>query len=162
MTQLGRTFCTLATVLMVAALSTSGRLGHLKAAPTSSSTLEAAQRDEGRKPSLSLKATPPVGFSPLRVRVVVELKGGSDGYADYYCPTIEWDWADGTISESSEDCDPYEAGKSTIKRRYSAEHVFKSSGMYQVYFRLKQRDKTLASSSANVQVRAGVRDEFER
>lgn len=163
MTQLGRTFCTLATVLMVAFPSVSGRSGRLWAAPTSDSArLGTAQREEARKPSLSLKATPPVGFSPLRVRMVVELKGGSDGYADYYCPTIEWDWADGTISESSEDCDPYEAGKSTIKRRFSAEHVFRSSGVYQVYFRLKKGDKTIASSSVNVQVRAGVRDEFER
>jgi hypothetical protein len=148
MTQFGRTFCTLATVLMLASPSALG--------------LGAAQRDEDRKPSLSLKATPPVGFSPLRVRMVVEVRGGSDGYADFYCPTIEWDWADGTISESSEDCEPYEAGKSAIKRRFTAEHTFRSSGQYQVYFRLKQRDKTIASSSTNVQVRAGVRDEFER
>jgi hypothetical protein len=152
MTQLGRALCTLAAVLMVASLSPSGLSGRVRA----------AQRDDDRKPGLSLKATPPVGFSPLRVRMVVEVRGGSDGYADFYCPTVEWDWADGTISESSEDCDPFEAGKSTIKRRFTAEHIFKSSGVYQVYFRLKQRDKTIASSSTNVQVRAGVRDEFER
>ena len=122
-----------------------------------------AQRDGAdRKPSLSLRATPPVGFSPLRVRVVVDVRGGADDYSDFYCPTIEWDWGDGTVSENAEDCDPYEAGKSAIRRRFSAEHVYRQSGTFQVYFRLKQKDKTLGVSSANVQVRAGIRDEFDR
>jgi len=147
MTQFGRAFCTLAALVLLA--SPSGSAG-------------AGQRAEDRKPSLSFKATPPVGFSPLRVRIVVDVRGGADDYAEFYCPTIEWDWGDGTISESSEDCEPYEQGRSAIKRRFSAEHVFRQSGTYQVYFRLKQRDKTIAASNGNVQVRAGVRDEFER
>jgi hypothetical protein len=91
----------------------------------------------------------------------VDVRGGSDDYADFYCPSIEWDWGDGTVSESSEDCDPYEAGKSTIRRRFSAEHVFRQSGTFQVFFRLKQNDKTIAASSANIQVRAGLRDGFD-
>jgi hypothetical protein len=120
-----------------------------------------AQRSgDDKKPSLSLRATPPVGFSPLRVRLVVDVRGGSDDYADFYCPAIEWDWGDGTVSGNSEDCDPYQAGKSTIKRRYSTEHVFRQPGTFQVFFRLKQRDRVIAASSSNVQVRAGVRDEF--
>ena len=145
MTQLGRALCTLAAVLILAL----------------SPGAAAAQRTEDRKPSLSLKATPPVGFSPLRVRIVVDVRGGSDDYAEFYCPGVEWDWGDGTVSESSEDCEPYEAGKSAIKRRFSADHVFRYSGTYQVYFRLKQKDKTIASSTATVQVRAGIRDEFD-
>jgi hypothetical protein len=121
-----------------------------------------AQRDGAdRKPSLSLRATPPLGFSPLRVRVVVDVRGGPDDYADFYCPTIEWEWGDGTVSESAADCDPYEPGKSTIRRRFSAEHVFRQSGTFQVFFRLKQKDKTIAASSGNVQVRAGLRDGFD-
>ena len=122
-----------------------------------------AQRDGGdRKPSLSLRATPPVGFSPLRVRVVVDVRGGADDYSDFYCPTIEWAWGDGTVSENSEDCDPYQPGKSTIRRRFTAEHVYRQAGTFQVFFRLKQKDKTIAASSSQVQVRAGIRDEFER
>ena len=145
MTHQQRVFCTLVAVL----------------ATGLSSGVSTAQREgEDRKPSLAFRITPPVGFSPLRVRVVVEVRGGANDYADFYCPTIEWDWGDGTISESSEDCDPYEAGKSTIRRRFSAEHVFRQAGMYQVYVRLKQRDKAMASGSGTVQVRAGVRDEF--
>ena len=121
----------------------------------------AAQRDAGdKKPSLSLKATPPVGFSPLKVRLVVDVKGGSDDYEEFYCPSIEWDWGDGTVSRNSEDCDPFQSGKSTIKRRYSIEHVFRQPDTFQVFFRLKQRDRVIAATSANIQVRPGVRDEF--
>jgi hypothetical protein len=123
----------------------------------------AAQRadDEAGKPSLALRATPPVGFSPLRVRVVVDVRGGADDYADLYCPSVEWDWADGTVSESSEDCDPYAAGKSTIRRRYTAEHTFQQSGSYEIYFRLKQSGRVVAASRGTVQVRAGVREGFD-
>jgi hypothetical protein len=119
-----------------------------------------ARAEEDKKPSLSLKANPPVGFSPLRVRLVVDVRGGSDDYAEFYCPSIEWAWGDGTESESSEDCAPYQAGVSSIKRRWSAEHVFRQAGTYRVFFRLKQNNKIVAASSANVQVRAGVRDGF--
>ena len=120
-----------------------------------------AQRSgDDKKPSLSLKATPPVGFSPLKVRLVVDVKGGSDDYEEFYCPSIEWDWGDGTVSKNSEDCDPFQSGKSTIKRRYSIEHVFRQPGTFQVFFRLKQLDRVIAATSANIQVRPGVRDEF--
>ena len=119
-----------------------------------------AEAQEDKKPSLSLKATPPVGFSPLRVRLVVDVRGGADDYDEFYCPGIEWAWGDGTESESSEDCQPYQAGVSTIKRRFSAEHVFRQAGTYRVLFRLKQKDKIVSAASANVQVRAGVRDDF--
>ena len=135
-------------------------LAVLAVAVATGSASEAQRRGDDKKPSLSLRATPPVGFSPLRVRLVVDVRGGSDDYADFYCPAIEWDWGDGTTSGNSEDCDPYQAGKSTIKRRYSTEHVFRQPGTFQVFFRLKQRDRVIAASSSNVQVRAGVRDEF--
>ena len=67
-----------------------------------------------KKPSLSLKATPPAGFARLRVHLAVDVKGGPNDYADFYCPTVQWDWDDGTISETSDDCEPVRSGKSTI------------------------------------------------
>ncbi len=121
-----------------------------------------AQKDDEKKPSLSLKATPPLGFSPLRVRVGVDVRGGADDYEDFYCPTVEWDWGDGTVSATGEDCDPYATGRSTIRRRYTAEHTYRYSGSFRVSFRLKQRDKVVASAAAGVQVRSGAREDFER
>ena len=90
----------------------------------------------------------------------MDVRGGADDYADFYCPAIEWDWDDGTVSGNSEDRDPYEPGKSSIRRRYSIEHVFRQPGAFQVSFRLKKRDRVIASTSANVQVRPGVRDDL--
>ena len=127
-----------------------------------SSTLLARGQGGNKKPSLSLKATPPAGFAPLRVHLVVDVKGGSNDYADFYCPTVHWDWDDGTISETSEDCNPYEAGKSTIRRRFSADHTFRLSGDYRLTFRLKQKDKVVSSATTTLTVRAGANEGFER
>ncbi len=129
---------------------------------TSAVAIDAQRESDGKKPSLALRATPPLGFSPLRVRVVVDLRGGDDDFADFYCPSIEWDWADGTVSESSEDCQPYQAGKSTIGRRFTAEHTFRQSDSYRIVFRMKQKDRIVATASATVQVRPGAGEEFDR
>jgi hypothetical protein len=123
--------------------------------------MSGAQRDtDDKRPSLSLKATPPVGFSPLRVHLVVDVRGGADDYAEFYCAGVEWDWGDGTVSESSSDCDPYEAGKSTIRRRFTAEHVYRQEGGYKVVFRLKQKSRQVGAATTSVQVRAGSSDGF--
>ena len=121
-----------------------------------------ARQADAKKPSLSLRATPPVGFTPLRVVVVAEVRDGSDDYEEFYCATVEWDWGDGTVSENSSDCDPYEAGKSTIRRRFTADHVYRQAGQQRITFRLKQKTKPVAAASTNVQVRSGVGDDFGR
>lgn len=131
--------------LLVAGVFTTGR------------TVRAQQsNNDTKKPSLSLRVTPPVGFAPLKTRLVVEVRGGADDYEDFYCPTIEWDWGDGTVSANAEDCDPYEAGKSMIKRRFAIDHTFQQPGSFRIAFRLKKRDRVVGMSSVNVQVRAGV------
>jgi hypothetical protein len=131
---------------------------------TSAVAIGAQRENDDRKPSLALRATPPLGFSPLRVRVVVDVRGGADDFQDFYCPSIEWDWSDGTVSESSEDCDPYVAGKSAISRRFTAEHTYRQSQpeSYRIVFRMKQKDRTVATASTTVQVRAGAGEDFDR
>jgi hypothetical protein len=107
------------------------------------------------KPRLSLRAQPSVGVSPARVVLTAELVGGADDFEEYYCPTIVWEWGDDTVSESTIDCDPYESGKSEIKRRFTVQHVFRRAGAYKVYFHMKRKDKNLASASATVQIQPG-------
>ena len=128
---------------------------------TSAGRVDAQRDGDGKKPSLAFRATPPIGFSPLKVRVVVDVRGGDNDYADFYCPSVEWDWADGTVSESSEDCEPYQAGKSAIPRRFTAEHTYRQSGQYQIYFRLKQKDRVVGAGNGTVQVRPGLREDFD-
>jgi hypothetical protein len=121
-----------------------------------------AQQTDAKKPSLSLKLTPPSGFTPLRVRALVEARDGSNDYADFYCATVEWDWDDGTVSESSSDCDPYEPGKSEIRRRFSAEHIYRQEGAYRIVFRLKQKTRQVGAATANLQVQGGASEGFGR
>src|SRR5262245_59707811 len=120
------------------------------------------QQPEAKKPTLSIKVTPPFGFSPLRVRASADMKDGSDDYADFYCATIEWDWGDGTMSETTSDCEPYVAGKSKINRRFSADHVYRLGGSYRILLRLKQKTKTVGTASATIQVRASAGEDFAR
>lgn len=121
-----------------------------------SNALQASAQGGNKKPSLSLKATPSVSFAPARIVVVAELKGGADDAEDFYCPTVEWEWGDGTVSTAEADCNPYEAGKSQIKRRYTVEHQFKNAGGFKISLRLKKGTKVAAMANAVVQVRAGL------
>jgi hypothetical protein len=116
------------------------------------------QDAEKKKPSLTLRASPSAGFTPLRVVLTAELKGGDDDFADYYCPTVEWVWGDDTRAESTADCDPYEPGKSKIQRRYTTSRIFQIAGDMRVEFRLKQKNKVKGASSTRITVRPGVRD----
>ncbi len=124
--------------------------------------------DQNKKPSISLRANPPVGFSPLRVILTAEVKGGANDYEDFYCASVEWEWGDDTKSEVKSDCDPYEAGKSEIKRRFVQEHTFRSYStdmpgnaptgpiQYRVKFLLKQKNKVVGSGQTIVEIRSGI------
>ena len=121
-------------------------------------SLQAAGPDKKDKPSISVKVTPLTGFSPAHMVLSADLKGGANDYEEFYCATVEWDWGDETKSESKTDCDPYEAGKSEIKRHFTIDHTYNTGGDYRVEFRLKQKDKVVGRGSTDVKVRPGVRD----
>ncbi len=113
-------------------------------------------RTAARRPALTIKASPSVGFAPSTFTFMAELRGGPDDYEEYYCPTVEWDWGDGTISSSTLDCNPYEAGKTTITRRYTMQRVFRAEGTFRIAVRLMRGDKPLVESATSITVRAGV------
>ena len=114
-------------------------------------------RVDDDKPELTLRSSPKIGFAPAEILFVAELRGGADDYEDLYCASIEWDWDDDTRSESTPDCDPYEPGTSTIRRRFSTRHTFEYGGRYEVRLHLKQRDDTVASARTTVELRGGGR-----
>ena len=113
-----------------------------------------AQQGKG-KPSIAVRANPAVAFAPARIVATAELSGGADDYQDFYCAKVEWSWDDGTTSESQDDCDPYEAGKSQIRRRFTNEHKYQLPGQFEVRFTLKQGKKSVGSGSIAVRVRDG-------
>ena len=112
----------------------------------------AAQRGKGR-PQIDVRVNPPVGFPPFKIVAAAELVGGADDFSDFYCAKVEWDWADGTTSESNDDCDPYQPGESEIRRHYAQQHTYTQDGLFELEFRLKQGKKTVASARTKVQSR---------
>lgn len=120
--------------------------------------LSLAGADKPQRPKLSVKASPAMAISPARVVASADVNGGPDDFEEFYCAAVEWDWGDDTRSNNSADCEPYEAGKSAIKRRFTADHVYRSAGDYRIQFRLKKKDKSLASASTSVKIRPGLGD----
>ena len=144
------------TVLFAATALVASMTGPLERTARADDDKEKDKKVKG--PSLNLKANPPVSFSPARITVTAELRGGLDTDEEIYCPSLEWDWGDGTISEAKEDCEPFEAGKSEIKRRWINSHTYTTSGSYRMVLRLKRGSKTVVGGNANVQVKPGLRD----
>jgi hypothetical protein len=111
-----------------------------------------------KKASINLKASPSIGFSPARVVVTAEVVGGANDAEQLYCASVEWVWGDDTRSESKTDCEPYQAGQSEIKRRYTLDHVYQTAGNYRIEFYLKQKNKRVLGGRTTVTVRPGLRD----
>jgi hypothetical protein len=130
----------------------------LAAMPGVARAQQNTQKDqkENPRPRIILRAQPLVAIAPARVVLTAELVGGANDFEEYYCPTISWDWGDDTTSESTVDCEPYEAGKSEIRRRFTVEHVFRQEGSQKVFFRLKRRNKEVGTASVTVAVRPGA------
>jgi hypothetical protein len=142
-----------ASLLMAAALATS--------LTAQKSGKDKDQKDStDPKPKVSLKAQPVIAMAPARIVLTAELTGGANDFEDFYCAAVEWEWGDGTKSESENDCAPYEPGKSEIKRRFTVEHVFQRFGNYRVMFHLKRHDKAVGNAVVQIQVRPGLRDGF--
>ena len=114
----------------------------------------AAAQDDDR-PELTLRARPNVTFATNPISFTGLLRGGSDDYEDFYCVSAEWDWDDGTRSESVYDCEPYEPGASEIRRRFSRRHTFQFAGRYEVRLNLKRRDDVVTSARVRVTVQGG-------
>jgi plastocyanin len=113
---------------------------------------------DDKKASVTLKANPSIGFSPARVVVTAEVKGGPNDSEELYCASVEWIWGDDTRSESKTDCEPYEAGRSEIRRRFTTDHTYQTAGNYRVEFYLKQKNKRVLGGRTSVTVRPGLRD----
>jgi hypothetical protein len=117
----------------------------------------AEKEPKAKKPRLELKATPRFAFSPAFVMFSAELTGGDD-VEEMHCPELEWEWDDGGKSVAESDCAPFEAGKTQIERRFTAEHEFKTAGTYSVKLTMRKADRRLAESTVRVTVRAGFGD----
>jgi hypothetical protein len=110
-----------------------------------------------KKPRLDLRATPRMAFSPVNVFFTAELTGGDD-VEEYYCPELEWEWDDGGKSTQEADCNPFEAGKTKIERRFTSDHEYRRAGVYNVKVTMRRTGKSMAAASVRVTVRPGLGD----
>ncbi len=134
---------------------TRGVFGLLLMLAASSPGLSAPEA-KTKRPRLDLKATPRMAFSPVVVFFTAELVGG-DEVEDYYCPEVEWDWADGGKSTTESDCVPFEPGMK-IERRFTAEHEYRRSGTYDVKVTVRRAGRNLAVQSFRLTVKPGFRE----
>lgn len=131
-------------------------LGVLGAGVDAQQKTDKSKEQDAKRPKMTLRVRPQVVIAPASVTLTAELTGGADDFEEYYCASVEWEWGDDTRSESTTDCEPYEAGKSQIKRRFTTQHQFRRAGTYKVYIHLKNKDRVVGSAMATVQVQPGV------
>ena len=135
-----------------------GRVGALAAMVALAVAGTSGAGDEKpKKPRLELRATPRMAFSPVSVFLTAELVGGND-VEEYHCPELEWDWDDGGKSVHEGDCEPFEEGKTTIERRFTADHEYQKAGVYQIKATMRRVNRTLATATVRVTVRPGIAD----
>jgi hypothetical protein len=109
----------------------------------------------GEKPTLDLRASPQVAFSPARIVLTGELKNVQGLDEQLYCPTVVWEWGDGTQSMHSSDCEPFQPGTSELKLRYIQEHRFQTPGRFRVVLKLQKGTQVVLSGSTVLTVREG-------
>jgi hypothetical protein len=109
-----------------------------------------------KRPKITIRSSPAMAFTPATLTFTAELKEGDNDFEEFYCAEVEWDWDDGTVSESSDDCEPYEKGKSEIRRRFTVQHKYNIANVYNVQFRLKQRGKVVAVARTRVTIKPGM------
>jgi hypothetical protein len=107
-----------------------------------------------KRPTLGVRVSPRMAFSPVDVFAMAELQGGEDS-EDFYCLAIEWDWDDGSKSLQDSDCDPYQPG-TKIERRFSSEHFYSRAGNYNIRAALKTQDRVVATNAFRLIVRQGL------
>ena len=99
--------------------------------------------------SVRLRANVRVAAAPATVILNAELVGGEEGEG-LYCPTFEWDWGDGTKSETSGSCEPYETGVTKIERRFTATHEYRNEGRPTVRVEVRKGERELGRASVSL------------
>jgi len=108
----------------------------------------AADKEKGL--TVSLRAAPRVAAAPASVLFTAEVQGGAD--AEAYCPTLEWEWGDGSKASAGGDCPPYVAGETPVQRLFEGEHEYRQKGQPTVTLRLAKDGKTIAVDRVTLRI----------
>jgi hypothetical protein len=112
---------------------------------------DAAAKD---RPAFKVRASPGMAFPPVEVLLTAELVKGDDRHPDYYCPEVEWDFADGSRSIQQSDCEPFGA-EALLERRFTRRHAFAFPGEYVVTVTLRRAERVVAQAAAKVVIYGG-------
>jgi hypothetical protein len=115
------------------------------------------------KPQFVCTSSPKIGFADiatggLQVRLNCELTGSET--EELYCPTISWEFPDGTKSVSESDCQPYSCGRTEWchgqfddYERHWSKYLLAGPGSWVIRIRLMKNNKTIRASSIEFEVR---------
>ena len=84
------------------------------------------------EPELQLRVDVHRGFAPLKIETSSWLRGGDNAHPDFYCLKAIWIWGDGTQSERTPDCDPYDPDTAQMIRHYDISHTYQWKGDFMV------------------------------
>ncbi|NPV06750.1 MAG: VWA domain-containing protein [Anaerolineae bacterium] len=79
---------------------------------------------------VELEAQPTAGPAPLAVQFLGRLVGGPDDNREFYCPSLAWDFGDGTSQFIQPECPEPPEGKWPVQREFRTEHEYSQPGTY--------------------------------
>src|SRR5262245_33900489 len=119
--------------------------------------LLAAPADKPSKPKVDLKVSPPMAMlgvgprSSATVTFRLSIKDG--GKEELYCPRLEWEWEDATLSTEESDCPPFEqAQPRDHERTWSRSRQFWEPGQHTIKVRLYKGDRLVRTVEGKVEV----------
>ena len=119
--------------------------------------LLAAPASKPAKPKVDFKVSPPMamlGVGPRSsVTVTFRLSIKSGGNEDFYCPRLEWEWQDATMSTEESDCPPFDQAKqSDHDRTWSRSRQFWEPGQHTIKVRLYKGERLIRTVEGKVEV----------
>jgi len=89
--------------------------------------------EEPKKPAFALRASRQMAFPGVPILLTAALDGGEE-VEEYYCPLIEWTWANGTHSREGGDCPEFDK-REDYPRRWTRWVALTVPGEYKVEVR---------------------------
>lgn len=118
------------------------------------------------KTDIELGVRPRVGFAPLRVTAILDMKNIDE---KHWCPEIVWIWSeensDNIVEEESSEeysCQPYNESRKEDKDRkmYIRGHTYKQPGRYELTVKLKKEGKVLTQRKVTIIVKDPMGDDL--
>jgi hypothetical protein len=97
--------------------------------------------------TVGLRALPRVAAAPVSVTFNVDLAGGVDAQP---CPTLEWEWGDGTRFEQEDACEapePGEPARADAAQHFTASHEYRRAARPKVTLTVRQEGRILGHAS---------------